>query len=93
MSDTQAKPDLKVVEINPRAYRDPVTALRGLADDIESGMFPNVRTVGVVMLSEGSTEVFGMGPVSDAATLAVAHSVAARHLSEVVIGVYVDERA
>jgi len=45
-------------------YRDPVSALREIAQEIEDGAYGRVGCVGVVLL--GTTlEVFGAGPDSE----------------------------
>lgn len=57
-------PELKVVQLHESNFRDPVAALRTLADEIERGDFGAVAHVGVVVLGD-TLEVFSMGIDSD----------------------------
>ncbi len=55
-------PDLKIVgEIKPPDYKDPVTMLRNIANDIEAGVYGEVSTVAVAMAAEEGYETFGGG--------------------------------
>lgn len=62
-----SKPDLKVVPIFE--YRNAVSALRHIADEIEAGTYGDVGSVGVVLMGN-TVEVFGMGMDSDGAEIA-----------------------
>ena len=57
--------DMKVVELYDTNFRDVVTTLRGIADDIEADKFGPVGCVALVLLGD-TLEVFGMGPDSEA---------------------------
>lgn len=61
------KPDLKVVPVFE--YRNAVTALRYIADEIEAGKYGEVGSVGLVLIGN-TVEVFGMGMESDGAAIA-----------------------
>ena len=56
--------DLKVVSIYDENYRNPVSMLRAVADEIEAGDFGGVGTIGVVLLGD-TLEVFGGGVEGD----------------------------
>jgi len=56
---------LKLVDIEPPAYRDPAQMLRNIADDIESGKFADVETICVALVCEEGLETFGGGRNSD----------------------------
>lgn len=57
------KPDLRVVEIDPAEYRQPVQMLRNLADDIEAGEHGEVSTIAIVLFGD-RLDVFCGGPDS-----------------------------
>ncbi len=59
-----------VTQLYEGNYRDPVFALRRLADQIEQGHLGAVSCVGVVSLGY-RVEVRGFGPNADDATLAL----------------------
>jgi hypothetical protein len=63
-------PDLKVVTLQESNYRDPVATLRRIADDIEAGEYGPVGCAAVALLGN-SMEVFGMGPDSEAPSVAL----------------------
>lgn len=65
-----SKPDLKVVELCFPNSRDPVASLRGLADDIEAGVYGTVGTVAVAMLAD-KLNVFGFGADCEGPSTAV----------------------
>ncbi len=44
-----SKPELKVVTLYESNFQDPVATLRKLADDIESGKYGDVASLGVVL--------------------------------------------
>jgi hypothetical protein len=62
--------DLKVVELYPSNYRDPVATLRLIADDIEAGKYGDVGSVGLVLLGD-TMEVFGIGQDAEAPSIAL----------------------
>lgn len=53
----------EVVTLYKSNYRDPVSALRKIADEIERGEYGEVGCVGIALLGE-TFEVFGAGPDS-----------------------------
>lgn len=63
-------PDLKIVELYPSNYRDPVAGLRAIADEIEQGVFGGVSNVAVVVLGD-EMHVHGLGAESDAPAIAL----------------------
>lgn len=74
---------LNVVQFPTPGYRDPVKALRNLADDIDAGKFGEVGSCGVVIFGD-TMEVFGSGVDSDGPTIALLFSAAAhRFASEI----------
>lgn len=62
--------DLKVVQLRASNFRDPVAALRKIADEIEAGDYGAVGSVGVVLLGS-RMEVFGAGEDSEAPSTAL----------------------
>lgn len=71
---------LKVVNFPTPDYRDPVKALRNLADEIEAGKFGDVTSCGVVLFGD-TMEVFGSGADSEGATIALLFSAAAHRFA------------
>lgn len=63
-------PELKVVTLQDSNFRDPVATLRKIADEIESGNYGEIGTVGVVLLGN-TMEVFGFGADSEAPSVAL----------------------
>jgi len=63
----------KVVELYHSNYRDPVAALRVLADEIENGDFGHVVCVGLSLQAEGvnRVDVFGMGEKAEVSNVAL----------------------
>ena len=59
---------LKIVSIHDSNFRETVTTLRLIADQIEAGKYGAVGCCGVVVLGD-TLEVFGMGPDSDGAAV------------------------
>lgn len=59
---TEASP--KVVTLYESNYRETVTTLRLIADNIEAGEYGEVGSCALVVLGD-KCEVFGMGPDSD----------------------------
>jgi len=70
---------LKVVSIHDSNYRDTVTTLRLIADQIEAGKYGAVGCCGIVLLGD-KLEVFGMGPDSDGAAVQTVLSAGAYQL-------------
>ncbi len=62
--------NLKVVKFPVPDYKDPVTMLRNLADQIEAGEFGEVNTIAIATFGE-SLECFGGGADSEAPTVAL----------------------
>jgi hypothetical protein len=67
---------LNVVNFPVPDYRDPVKALRNLANQIEAGDFGEVTSCGVVIFGD-AMEVFGSGEDSPASTIALLFNAAA----------------
>lgn len=67
---------LNVIEFPTWDYRDPVKALRNLADDIEAGKFGAVGSCGVVIMGD-TLEVFGSGVDSQGPAIALLFNAAA----------------
>lgn len=72
MSKNENVTHLRQVDIKPADYKDPVTFLRNLAEDIEAGQFGNINTIAIAILSEGAEDgepvsVFAGGRNSDLA--------------------------
>lgn len=61
---------MKVVELYPSNFRDPVATLRRIADKLEAGEYGAVGTVGVVVLGD-TMEVFGAGEDSEPPSVAI----------------------
>lgn len=61
-------------------YRDPVKALRNLADEIEAGEHGDVSSCGVVLMGD-QMEVFGSGIDSDGPTIALLFNAAAHRFA------------
>jgi hypothetical protein len=62
--------NLKVVSIHDTNFRDPAATLRNIADEIESGKYGNVGSVGLCLLGD-TFEVFGMGVDSETPSIAL----------------------
>lgn len=62
--------NLNVVQLYESNYRDPVAALRRIADEIERGEYGEVGCVGVVVLGD-TMEVFGAGEDSEGPSVAL----------------------
>lgn len=71
---------LNVVNFPVPDYRDPVRALRNLADDIEAGKFGDVGSCAVAVFGD-TLEVFGSGVDSDGPTIALLFSAAAHRFA------------
>lgn len=61
---------LKVVSLYETNFRDPVAALRRIADEMEAGDYGAVGSAAVVLLGD-TMEVFGMGEDSEAPSTAL----------------------
>lgn len=72
---------LNVVNFPVPEYRDPVKALRNLADDVEAGRYGEVSSCGVVLLGD-RMEVFGSGEDSEGPTIALLFSAAAHRFAK-----------
>ena len=71
---------MKVIELKQPDYKEPAKALRNLADSIEKGVFGNVTSCGVVLLSD-RLSVFGSGVDSKEADIALLFSAASLRFS------------
>ena len=72
---------LRPVDIKPPEYKDPVTFLRNLAEDIEAGEFGDVRTIAIAMrcdVTQGNAPlaVFSGGRETDLSQVHFAFSAA-----------------
>ena len=66
------KPDLKVVgEIKPPPYKEPVTMLRNLANDIEKGKYGEVTCIAIATFGDDGLQVFGGGIDSEGPVVAM----------------------
>lgn len=65
MINTPTRPETmtgpKLIDFPTPDYRDPVKALRNLANDIEAGKYGEVSSCGVVIMGD-QMEIFGSGP-------------------------------
>lgn len=61
-------------------FRDVPATLRRIADEIEAGSYGDVGCAGLVLLG-GSLEVFGMGPDSEAPSVALVLNAGAMKLT------------
>jgi hypothetical protein len=61
---------MTVVTLVRSNYRDPVTTLRILADEIEAGKYGDVGCLGLVLLGN-ELQVFGMGRDSEGPSVAL----------------------
>ena len=74
-------PDLKIVgEIKPPDYKDPATMLRNIANDIEAGVYGEVDTIVVGLVSKEGYETFGGGRKSSMEDCAFVFASAAARL-------------
>ena len=71
---------LNVVQFPTPDYKDPVKALRNLADEIEAGEFGDVTTCAIALFGE-RLDVFASGPDSEAPTVALLFSAAAHRFA------------
>lgn len=75
----------KLVQFPTPDYRDPVKALRNLADEIESGKWGEVGSCGVVVMGD-TMEVFGSGLDSDGPAIALLFAAAAHRFASEIEG-------
>ena len=73
--------NMKVVELYDTNFRDVVTTLRGIADDIENDKYGPVGCVALVLLGN-TLEVFGMGPDSEAPSVGMMLNAGAMKLTK-----------
>lgn len=69
-TDIPSTPHLHVVDIKPPEYKNPVTLLRNIADEIERGEHGEVNTLAIAMFVDGAEDgeplaMFGGGRESD----------------------------
>jgi hypothetical protein len=76
---------LNVVQFPIPEYRDPVKALRNLADGIEAGEYGDVSSCGVVVFGD-VMHVYGSGADSEAPTIALLFSAAAHRFAKEIEG-------
>jgi hypothetical protein len=72
---------LNVVNFPVPDYKDPVKALRNLANQIEAGDFGEVTSCGVVIFGD-TMDVFGSGTDSEAPTIALLLNAAAHRFAK-----------
>lgn len=72
---------LNVVNFPIPDYRDPVKALRNLADQIDAGDFGEVSSCGVVIFGD-QMDVFGSGSDSGGSTIALLMNAAAQRFAK-----------
>ncbi len=77
-------PNLKIVSIHESNYRDPVAALRLIADEIERGEHGTIGCVGVAVFGD-KLEVYGMGEDAEAPSVALVLHAAFMKLSSAVM--------
>ena len=71
---------LKVVQLPTPEYRDPVKALRNLADEIEAGDWGEIGCCAVAIMGD-TFEVFGSGPDSAGPSVAILFQAAIMRLA------------
>ncbi|HCA25328.1 MAG TPA: hypothetical protein DEP32_14285 [Pseudomonas sp.] len=58
--------DLKVVQLKPEGYSDPIKALKSAIEMMESGEIEPCETGALVLMGKnGAIETYGFGPKSD----------------------------
>lgn len=58
--------DLKVVQFKQEGYKDAISALKKVVEQLESGELAAVETGAMALIGcDGSVEIFGFGPKSD----------------------------
>lgn len=72
-----------VITLYKTNMRDPVASLRKIADDIEAGEYGEVGAVGVVLLGD-TMECFGIGPDSEAPSIALLFHAALSRMSNAI---------
>jgi hypothetical protein len=60
----------EIITLNETNFRDPVAALREIANEIEAGKYGAVGCVGIVVMGD-TTEVFGAGMDSEGPSVAM----------------------
>lgn len=83
---------LHVVDIKPPEYKDPVTLLRNIADEIEKGQHGKVNTIAIAMFVEEAEyeeplAMFGGGRDSDMYHVVAAYGAAQLKLLRIIAGV------
>lgn len=61
---------MKVVELHSSNFRQVAATLRVIADEVDAGKFGEIGCAGVVLLGD-QMQVFGMGPDSEAPSVAL----------------------
>jgi hypothetical protein len=92
MSEETTVVHLRPVDIKPPLWKDPVTMLRGLIEEIEAGTYGDINTVAIAILSEGAEDgepvsVFSGGRNSDLAYSVLALASAQARLLGIATGV------
>ena len=76
-------PELKVVgEIKPPPYKEPVTMLRNLANDIEKGKHGEVTCIAIATFGDDGLQVFGGGEDSVGPTIAMVFQAASMKMCQ-----------
>lgn len=72
-----------VITLYRTNLRDPVSALRAIADDIEAGKYGDVGSVGVALLGD-TMECFGSGSDSEGPSIALLFHAAFTRISNAI---------
>lgn len=78
------KPLAEVIPLYESNYRDPAATLRVIADEIEAGKYGEVHEIALIMNTEDSVELFGMGKDHDTGTLCLLINAAMHKLAKAV---------
>jgi hypothetical protein len=83
---------LRVVDIKPPEFKDPVTMLRNIAEEIEKGQHGKVNTLAIAMFVEEAENgeplaMFGGGRDSDMYHVVAAYGAAQLKLLRIIAGV------
>lgn len=73
----------KIITLYGTNFRDPVSALRKIADDIEAGTYGDVGSVGVALLGD-TMEIFGAGADSEGPSIALLFHAAFMRISNAI---------
>ena len=56
MSENENVNHLRPVDIKPPVWKDPVNMLRGTIEEIEAGIYGDVSTIAIAIISEGAED-------------------------------------